>query len=252
MLASATSCRPRARPGGVEPGDADDRVQDEVCARLGGQRRHPVTPGQHGPVEAGLAPGGGRILAARSPARRATWPRRPARHVGRRRASPQAARLACASITSSACRPIEPVAPSSATRRTRPTSAARPEPGEVGGRRGEEQRVHAVEHAAVPAEQRPRVLDARVALEERLEQVAERPGQRRRERDGEGAVRCRTGCCRASPSRRRRRTRGRSRTPRPSCWARWRARGAGARRAVRRSRRRCPRPRRPRRPPARA
>src|SRR5581483_8911236 len=50
---------------------------------------------------------------------------------------------------------------------------------EVRGRRGEEQRVEAVEHAAVAAEEPTRVLDVHVALQERLEQVAERP------RDGE-------------------------------------------------------------------
>ena len=43
---------------------------------------------------------------------------------------------------------------------------------------GEEQRVDAVEHAAVARQQRARVLDAEVALEERLEEVAERRGQR--------------------------------------------------------------------------
>ena len=44
----------------------------------------------------------------------------------------------------------------------------------VGGRRGEEERVDAVEHAAVGAEQRAAVLHSGGPLEERLEEVSER------------------------------------------------------------------------------
>ena len=49
---------------------------------------------------------------------------------------------------------------------------------EVGRRRREEERVEPVEHAAVAAEQAAAVLHARVALQQRLEQVAERAGDR--------------------------------------------------------------------------
>src|SRR6185503_236096 len=78
-------------------------------------------------------------------------------------------------MISSACLPIDPVAPRSATR-FMPKSLGLPqgEDGEVrrGGR--EEQRVDAVEHATVAEEEPPRVLRAEVAFHERLEEVAER------------------------------------------------------------------------------
>ena len=44
---------------------------------------------------------------------------------------------------------------------------------EVRGRRGEEERVDAVEDAAVAAEEPPGVLHVEVALERRLEEVAD-------------------------------------------------------------------------------
>src|SRR5581483_7296372 len=81
----------------------------------------------------------------------------------------------CASITSIACRPIEPVAPRRAIRFTPSTVAlAEGQDAEVRRRDGEEQGVDAVEHAAVPAEEAARVLDLHVTLQERLEQIAER------------------------------------------------------------------------------
>src|SRR5439155_14726928 len=42
---------------------------------------------------------------------------------------------------------------------------------------GEQRGVEAVEHPAVTAEQAPGVLDLHVALQRRLEQVSERPGE---------------------------------------------------------------------------
>src|SRR4029077_5733462 len=59
-------------------------------------------------------------------------------------------------------------------------SLALAEQGDDGERRRtrEEQCIDAVEAAAGPGQQRPRVLDAEVALEERLEEVAEWRGQR--------------------------------------------------------------------------
>ena len=77
--------------------------------------------------------------------------------------------------------PLHPfsVPPSAARHRSDALSEAERDDAEVRRRGGEEQRVEPVEHAAVAAEQGARVLHARVALEHRLEQVAER----RRDRD---------------------------------------------------------------------
>src|SRR3954452_7611491 len=85
-----------------------------------------------------------------------------------------------APITSSAWRPIEPVAPSSATRvmDTVCPLGREGQDREIGRRGGEQERVQAIEHAAVPAEEVAAVLDARVPLEQRLEQIAHRPGDR--------------------------------------------------------------------------
>src|SRR5262249_19562924 len=93
-----------------------------------------------------------------------------------------------AAITSSAWRPIDPVAPRRAIRliatvcpyrrltpKRRQTRFLRHgEDGEVGRGPGEQERVDAVEHAAVAAEQPPRVLHVHVPLEQGLEQIAER------------------------------------------------------------------------------
>ncbi len=54
----------------------------------------------------------------------------------------------------------------------------------VRGGSGPEERVHPVEHAAVAREEPARVLDPEVALDRGLEQVAERRGERDRERRG--------------------------------------------------------------------
>src|SRR5213594_1339894 len=47
-----------------------------------------------------------------------------------------------------------------------------------GGNRREEERIEAIEHAAVTGKDPTRVLDAHVALDRRLEQVTRRAGQR--------------------------------------------------------------------------
>src|SRR3954447_24105148 len=85
-----------------------------------------------------------------------------------------------APITSSAWRPIEPVAPSSATRVMDIVCPLGREgqDREIRRRGGEQEGVEAIEHAGVPAEEVAAVLDARVPLEQRLEQIAHRPGDR--------------------------------------------------------------------------
>src|SRR5262249_59029134 len=63
-----------------------------------------------------------------------------------------------------------------ASRIDAPASGREREDREVRRRGGEEERVEAVEHAAVRAEEAAAVFHARVALEERLEQVAHGAG----------------------------------------------------------------------------
>src|SRR5436189_5769599 len=89
-------------------------------------------------------------------------------------------------MISSACVPIEPVAPRSATLFIRPSLeprmrasalyVAQRKESEVRSRGGEEQRVDAIEDAAVGEQDPARVLDAEIALDERLEEIAERRG----------------------------------------------------------------------------
>src|SRR3954471_8586720 len=90
-------------------------------------------------------------------------------------------------MTSRAWVPTEPVEPRTTTPRVI-ASAYGPRPGSplsaelvdlelerevIGDRQAEEQRVEAVEDAAVARQQRPEVLDPEVALEHRLAQVAD-------------------------------------------------------------------------------
>ena len=115
---------------------------------------------------------------------------------------------------------------------------------EVGRRRSEEERVEPVEHAAVAAEQRAAVLHARVALQQRLEQVAERAG----DRDDRARARSTAGSrgSAACTSRRTRRTRSRqcrTRSPPTSCPVTSPAPSCGGRGGDRRGTRACPRPR---------
>ena len=82
-------------------------------------------------------------------------------------------------------------------------------------RGGEEQRVDPVEHAAVAAEQRARVLHAHVALEHRLEEVADRRGDREHHAEDDRLRRSSgSPACRAR--RRRRRSSPPCRTTNPS------------------------------------
>src|SRR5919198_5688012 len=93
------------------------------------------------------------------------------------------------STISTACRPIEPVAPSRATRficskctvgfRAWFARSGEGQDRVVGGDGREQVRVEAVEHAAVAGQQAPAVLDPQITLDGGLEQVAER----RRDRD---------------------------------------------------------------------
>src|SRR5581483_11607551 len=111
--------------------------------------------------------------------------------------SAQSSSRGCASTISIACRPIEPVAPSRAIRltslsvravrtasvaprrRTSPLRVPERQHDRVRRRAGEQERVEAVEQAAVASEQAARVLHGEVALDGRLEQVSEH----RRDRD---------------------------------------------------------------------
>src|SRR5688572_8731937 len=98
--------------------------------------------------------------------------------------------------TSSALAPIEPVEPSSATPRVIESigswgHADQPQP-EQEGRRREEHRVHAVEHAAVTGQDAAGVLDPGGALEQRLDEIAHlrrhrRPGARGEQRPAHAA-----------------------------------------------------------------
>src|SRR5581483_12230717 len=95
----------------------------------------------------------------------------------------QSARSGWASTISIAWRPIDPVAPRRATRFFIPpvlpgrgssrSTVPDSEDQVVRGRAGEEEGIDPVEHAAVAAEQPPRVLHLHVALQHRLEQVAD-------------------------------------------------------------------------------
>src|SRR5579862_7180276 len=81
-------------------------------------------------------------------------------------------------MISIAWRPIEPVAPRRATRFTcsvyeRKSVEAERADDEIRGRSCEEERVDAVEDAAVAAEEPSRVLHVEIALEGRLEEVAD-------------------------------------------------------------------------------
>src|SRR5690606_34290372 len=97
---------------------------------------------------------------------------------------PAASTLACSrsgwrAITSSAEAPIDPVAPSTATRRVAvslmsPAAISEPEPGLGQGehRQRRDDAVDAVEDAAVAGNEVAGVLGADMALEQALEQVA--------------------------------------------------------------------------------
>ena len=71
--------------------------------------------------------------------------------------------------------PIEPVEPRTTTRIGRAHQTSRERDDQVvDGGQAEQHRVEAVEHAAVPGQERAEVLEPEVALEHRLAQVAER------------------------------------------------------------------------------
>ncbi len=64
--------------------------------------------------------------------------------------------------------------PSTRARRRARRRSSQPEPGVVAGDRREEHGIEAVERPAMRAEQRARVFDLRLALEERLKEIADR------------------------------------------------------------------------------
>ena len=100
--------------GRAEPGRADDRVEHEVGAGLGDEPHEPLGPGQHlalGPRLGGAR--GGVAVAERDPrARRAPRRARRARSCERSADRPTSSNSSPArATTSSAWRPMEPVAP---------------------------------------------------------------------------------------------------------------------------------------------
>src|SRR3712207_366697 len=94
--------------------------------------------------------------------------------------SPTSSRSSERSSTSSACVPIEPVEPRINRRRAIGSLEQGP-PHPVADDDREQQRVETVQRPAVRPEHAPRVLDAGVALEEALEEVADRPHERDRD-----------------------------------------------------------------------
>ena len=98
----------------AQPRRADDRVQDEVGARLRDELANPVLARQHSSPPLRLPPAQRRPgRRARRRGRRAAWPApAPAPSSSRRTARRPEARPSEAAITSSAWVPIEPVEPS--------------------------------------------------------------------------------------------------------------------------------------------
>src|SRR3954466_13173752 len=97
-------------------------------------------------------------------------------------------------MTSSACVPIDPVDPRTATP-TLPAPVIVTPSGDAEGHdqvvdRGEaeEDRVEAVEHAAVTGQDRAEVLETEVALEHRLHEVAERREDRHHQAEQEAVA----------------------------------------------------------------
>src|SRR5580704_4980096 len=82
-------------------------------------------------------------------------------------------RVCSVRMTSSACVPIEPEEPIRLTERISSPEVERLDR-EVRCGKYEEQAVHPVEHATMPGQDPTHVLDAEVALEQRLAQVADR------------------------------------------------------------------------------
>src|SRR5690606_10768325 len=81
-------------------------------------------------------------------------------------------------MTSSACSPMEPVEPRTRMRRVIGSECSGEEAPDVHHGDGHHEGVDAVEHAAMLAEHRARILDVGTALEQRFEQVAHRRDER--------------------------------------------------------------------------
>ena len=181
---------PRARPGSASSPAAPTTAFSTMSrAGLGGQPATPSRAGEHLAVEQPRrALGRGRVGqgASLDP------------HVGGRRPEPRPARAGgerdelepsgCASHDVERLTPIEPVAPSTATRTRHRVGAPMPQPTRQPAH--EVRRRPANSSASIrsstppwPAEQAARVLHADVALDERLEQVAERRGEAIASRD---------------------------------------------------------------------
>ena len=159
----------RRGPGRGAQHEVDVRVRRHADEALGPGAR-PPRPGRTRatwrPAPAPVAIGNGARTEAPRPAPPAG--RRSPRRPGRR----PAADRGCASTTASALCPIDPVDPRMAMRFTGEGRSARYRTKIVEHRRGEQQRVDPIEHAAVPGNQRRAVLHARAPLQHRLEQVA--------------------------------------------------------------------------------
>ena len=216
--------RTRSAPDSDDQLDTPLRAREHLALGPGARPRCAAAcgVGQRDPPDA-VAP---------APARRRA-PRRSAPRGRRPRGPPVRA------TTSSACTPIEPVAPritiASCHRRAQDR-----EPDVVAGDDREQRRVEAVERAAVRAEHAAGVLHPRLALDVALEEVADRRGDRHADAEQERVALRQPRPGRGSRTRRpRRRRRCRSRAPRRSCSARSTAPAAAGRSCARRGRRRC-------------
>ncbi len=112
---------------------------------------------------------------------------RPVRVTGRRCVRPRTrrprTRRGCCAITSSACVPIEPVDPRIATRLRDVTGPAEFRADAASHKNvtpPKKIRIEAVEHAAMPLDHRAGIFDAGIALERRLDEIADLRGDARR------------------------------------------------------------------------
>ena len=178
------------RDRGAQPGGADERVEHDVGVSARGElrerRRRPAS-------DRGRPGSAARASAA--PRRSASATRRDAERA--RLLGEQRARCACAAsattstrsgkraATSSAWRPIDPVEPRTASADGPRHSAPRARATSVVDATidDHDHAVEPVEEAAVTGQQRARVLHARLALEARLDEVADERGDRHGDAD---------------------------------------------------------------------
>ena len=234
LLASARSmpCAQRCDRG-PEPGRADEAVQDHVGAGLGDQLRDAVLARRAPLPRSRPRPPRPAACSSASATRVTPWRCACPSSCSQlsRRQSPTTSSSSLRSTTSSAWVPMDPVEPRMTISahgiqvyeppRRAPSGYRDRVRRVVADDHRDERGVEAVEHAAVLAEEAAGVLDAQVALDHRLEQVAERRGG-----GHAGADRQRVGARQpvlveaGEPERQRARRGSRRSGPRPSCRAR--------------------------------